>query len=159
MIIEQTMKTVTAGAAVAAAVIVSVVAAAFTVYALVVPQIGPAGASAVVAALFAALAGVVALIATRRAAPKRADERDVPAGLDLRAFGLEGLDLSGANLVERASEMIKERPVVAAGAAVAIGLIAFRNPELVTMLARTILAPGTGTGTGRTDDDGDRPRR
>ena len=73
MIIEQTLKTVTAGAAVAAAVIVSVVAAAFTVFALVSPLIGPAGASAVVAALFAAVAGLVALIATRRAAPKRAD--------------------------------------------------------------------------------------
>jgi hypothetical protein len=155
MILEQTMKTVSAGAAVAAAVIVSVVAAAFTVYALVVNQIGPAGASAVVAALFAALAGLVALIATRRAAPKRADEREAVAGLDLRAFGLEGLDLSGTNLVDRASEMIKERPVVAAGAAVAIGLIAFRNPELVTMLARAILAPGTGSGP----PDEDRPRR
>jgi len=157
MIVEQTLKTVTAGAAVAAAVIVSVVAAASTVYALVLPQIGPAGAAAVVAVLFAAIAALVALIATRRAAPKRPDERDVPAGLDLRAFGLEGLDLGGANLVERASEIIKERPVVAAGAAVAIGLIAFRNPELVTLLARSILAPGTGAG--RAEDDGDRPRR
>ena len=64
---------------------------------------------------------------------------------------------NGTNLVERASEMIKERPVVAAGAAVAIGLIAFRNPELVTLLARSILAPGTSAG--RSDDDGDRPRR
>ena len=157
MIIVQPLQSVTAAAAVAAAVLVSVVAAAFTVFALVSPLIGPAGASAVVAALFAAVAGLVALIATRRAAPKRADERDAPQGLDLRAFGLEGLDLNGTNLVERASEMIKERPVVAAGAAVAIGLIAFRNPELVTLLARSILAPGTSAG--RTDDDGDRPRR
>jgi len=150
MIIEQTLKTVVAGAAVAAAVIVSVVAAAFTVYALVVNQIGPAGGAAVVAGLFALIAGGVALFATQRAAPRRREE---PAGLDLRALGLDGLDLNGANLVERASEIIKERPVVAAGAAIAFGLIAYRNPELVTMLARSILSPG------RADDDGDRPRR
>jgi hypothetical protein len=147
MIVEQTLKTVAAAAAVGAAVIISVVASALTVYALVEGVTGPAGAAAVVAGLFAVIAAIAAVIATQRAAPRRREEREAPAGLDLRALGLEGLDLGGANLVERASEIIKERPVVAAGAAIALGLLAYRNPELITLLARSILNPG------RTDDD------
>lgn len=147
MIVEQTLKTVAAAAAVATAVIISIVASALTVYALVEGLVGPAGAAAVVAGLFAVIAAVAAVIATQRAAPRRRDEREAPAGLDLRALGLEGLDLGGANLVERASEIIKERPVVAAGAAIALGLLAYRNPELVTLVARSILNPG------RPDDD------
>ena len=55
--------------------------------------------------------------------------------------GFPPFDLAGLGLAEKISDLVQDRPLVAAGAAVAIGLVAVRNPELVMMLARSVFKP------------------
>ncbi len=43
-----------------------------------------------------------------------------------------------ASLVERVTDLVSERPVVAASAAVAAGLLAWRNPTLVSTVLRVL---------------------
>ena len=43
--------------------------------------------------------------------------------------------------MERLTSVVSERPIVAAGAAVAAGLLAWRNPTLVSLLLRVADKP------------------
>jgi hypothetical protein len=108
-------------AAMATAAGVVVVSASFALYALVRTYIGPAGAAAVVCASAAVLILLIALVAFRRSrkpAPKAAS-------------------LTGKSaLADRLADVLRERPVAAAGAAAAAGLLAWRNPQLATILLR-----------------------
>lgn len=141
MIVERTVRALSAAATVVTAVVVAVVAAAFAVYSGLNELVGPAVAAAIVAAVFALLAVAVALIASQQAGNDRRDiERD-GAALDLGS----AFDLSGLGVTEKLGELVQARPLVATGVAVAVGLIAFRNPELVMMLARSFLKPAPGT--------------
>lgn len=106
-------------AAAASAAAVCVVAAAFAVYALARPWVGPAGAAAVTAAAFALVALAVAALAARRAEPDAAEE---------------------APLVERLIQMAKDRPLIALGAAAAILTVIIRNPAILSTLVSAFVA-------------------
>jgi len=134
MIFERTLKMAAAAAAVAAGVLISVGCAAFALFVFLQDHIGAAGAAALVSALFLGFSALIALFATQR------PQSGAPpaAGTDA---GLPPFDLSGFGLGEKIGDLVQERPLVAAGAAVALGLVAVRNPELVLMLARSVLKP------------------
>jgi hypothetical protein len=102
---------------------VSVVAAAFALYAVIEPHLGAAGAAAIVAAVAALIVGIAGLLAAHKA-----EERSRPPPAP-----------DGFAFAERAIEMIKERPILTVGAGLAAGLIAFRNPALAAIVAKALL--------------------
>ena len=102
---------------------VVVVSAAFALYTLLRDYLGPAGASAVIAALFAVIFALVGVIALRRGASKGAKNK--ASARDSTAMG-------------RVIDALRDRPVMAAGAAAAAGLIAWRNPQLVSTVLRAL---------------------
>ena len=120
---------VVAVAAMAVAAGVLVVSASFAFYALLRTYIGPSGAAACVTLAAAIVVGVLALILFSKAKAPH-----------LKTKG-KATD-SSASLVERVTDLVSDRPVVAAGAAVAAGLLAWRNPTLVSTVLR-VLEPRT----------------
>lgn len=108
--------------AIIAAAGAAVVALCFTLYALLRDQITPAGASAAVVALCALLAAIAAFVAYRNVQlPKsRARTRGLPP----------------PTLAEQILDIVRERPLVTAGAALAASLAAFANPAIVTAVLR-----------------------
>ena len=109
-------------AAAAAAAAVLVVSAAYAFYALVRTYIGPSGAAACLTLAAAILLAALAFFMFGRAkgpSPKVRKDEDAPA-----------------SLVDRFTGLVSDRPVVAASAAVAAGLLAWRNPTLVSTLLR-----------------------
>lgn len=109
----------------------AVVALAFALYAALKPLVTPAGASACVALACALVAGVGFLVFVGRSKGKsgKADKHHEPA----KAEGGFGLD--------RMLGLARERPIAAAAAAVAAGVIALRNPALVGVATRMFLEP------------------
>jgi O-antigen ligase len=105
---------------------VSVVAAAFALYAVLQPHLGAAGAAAVVAAVAAVIVGIAGLLAARKA-----EEKAHPAAAPDAFF-----------FAEKALEMVKERPILTVGAGLAAGIIAFRNPALAAIVAKALLDSG-----------------
>ncbi len=116
---------VIAVAAMAAATCVLVVSASFAVYALLRTYIGPSGAAACVTLAAAMLLGVLALVLFSKAKGPKLTTKGKTA------------DAQGG-LVERLTELVSDRPVVAASAAVAAGLLAWRNPTLVSTVLRVL---------------------
>lgn len=114
--------TASAVAALAAAAGVAVVAAAFALYALLVEALRPAGAAAVVAAIAALIALVGALLMGRKGSPPPREEQG-PAG--------------------RLLDIARERPVLAAAAAVATGVVALRNPKIMAAVVSAFVAGRT----------------
>jgi hypothetical protein len=100
---------------------VVVVALAFALFAAVRPLIGPAWAAAAVAGAAALMILVIGLSLASLGRPQR---RSLPQG--------EGL-------VERAIELLKEKPLTAAAGAVAAGILAVRNPAYLGALARAFV--------------------
>jgi hypothetical protein len=125
LIVERTLLAIATAAAVVAAVVISLVAAFFTLFALVQPHLGDAGAAAVVAAVAAAVAAVIALLAARRLEGDRRAAR-AQAEAPFVDPGVVGMVFN----------VIRERPILSAGAALAVGLYALRNPALVTTLVK-----------------------
>ena len=112
-----------AAATFAAAAAVIVVALAFALYALGEPYLGRAGAAATVALAIAALAGfagMVMALAGRRRRPRYASP------------------LSGG-FFERAVTFVRQKPILAASAAIAAGLMASRNPRYLGEAMRAFL--------------------
>ena len=134
MILERTLKMAAAAAAIAAGVFISVGCAAYALFVFLQDHIGAAGAAALVSALFLGFSALVALFATQKS------QASAPAQAGAET-GFPPFDLAGLGLAEKISDLVQERPLVAAGAAVAVGLVAVRNPELVMMLARAVLKP------------------
>jgi hypothetical protein len=113
VIFRRVLLALMAAATLAAAAAVIVVALAFALYAVAEPHLGRAGAAATVAlatAILIALAGVIMALAGRN---KRS-----------RAASL----LSGG-ILERAVAFVRQKPIVAASAAIGAGLMAARNPK------------------------------
>jgi len=100
---------------------VIVVALAYALYALVKPQIGPAGAAAVVAAAAAILIGLIGLMLTMMARPPRR-KAGKPQGV-----------------VDRITEFVRDGPVAAIAAAIAAGLLAVRNPKYLGEVMRAFV--------------------
>lgn len=137
MILRRLFMAIAAAAAIGAAAASCVVAAAFAVYALLRPFIGPAGASASVAAIVAAFAVIVAIVATsgtRRPSKTLAGERDPIA------------------LAERLMAMVRERPWAAGVGAVALCLMALRNPAIMEAVARAFFNSQPATRKRRSKD-------
>ena len=133
-ILKRVLSGAAAAGAVAASAGVAVVAAAFALYALMKEWIGQPGAAAVVALVFALIAGGAAMVAANMAAGEKA------AQARAEAKRLAELPQQEPGLFERALSLAKERPFMAAGAAVAAGLIAMRNPAMVVTLITGALA-------------------
>ena len=111
-----------AAAVLATCAAIFVAALAIALFALLLPRLGPAGAAASVAAAAAAIlliAGVAIAMASRPKTPKV-----LPKGKDPFA---------------RIVNLIKEQPVSAVAAAIAVGLLAIRNPRYLGVAARSFL--------------------
>lgn len=106
-------------AAMATAAGVIVVAAAYALFALVRDSLGPSGAAAVVCAAAGVLILLFALVAYSQVRHKPA-KRPVPG--------------AKSGLAERVAEAVRERPAAAAGVAAAAGLLAWRNPQIASLL-------------------------
>jgi hypothetical protein len=129
LILKTALRLTAAIASMAAAAAVCVIAAAFALYAVARDPLGPAGAAAVVAVTAAVLVGLIALALLWRAAPKPVKREDLPLSV-------------------RLMDLARERPLIAAGAAVAAGVVLLRNPKL---LATAITAALAGRATERND--------
>jgi hypothetical protein len=100
------------------------VSAAFALYALLRDPLTPAGASAAVALAAAALIGLAAFVLSQTIkAPSRPRPRRTSAA-------------GSPGALEPVLNLVKDRPLIAAGAAVAAGLLAVANPALVTAALR-----------------------
>ena len=130
MIVQRITLAVVAIAALAASAAITVFAAAFALYALLRDILTPAGAAAVVCLGAALLAALAALIAAQQAKPPRIR----------RTMSSPGYRPPN-NLIDQVVEVARERPFVAAGAAVAAGLLAIANPALVTAVMRAFISP------------------
>lgn len=106
----------------ATAVAASLIAAGFALYALLEPMLGRPGSAAIVALIFALVAVIIALVLTRR--PSRRQLAD---------------DAADQGLGERLIEIARTKPMLAAGAAAAAGLIAWRNPALVGIIVTALM--------------------
>lgn len=122
MIVERTLAALATAAAVVAAVSVAIVAAFFAVFALVEPFVGKAGAGAVVAGAAALLAAIIAVVAARKMEGDKRRHQEAQAA----SLGAGG----HADLANVILNVIKDRPLLSAGAAVAVGVYALRNPEI-----------------------------
>ncbi|WP_421739768.1 hypothetical protein [Caulobacter sp.] len=118
--------TLAAAAAIAAAAAVGVFAAAFALYAVVQTYLGPAGAAAVVAAVAALIVAVAGLVAARKA-----DQRQAPRQ------GAAPQDSFG--FAEKVVEIVKDRPLLSIGAALAAGVFALKNPTLTAAVAKAFM--------------------
>ncbi len=112
------------GAMVAAAGVV-VVALAFAVYSVLRDHVGPAAAAAIIAAAFAVLLAIAAFVMFGRAKHPKPKPKAHHAKVE-----------PSSNMADRLMGALGERPIVAAGAAVAAGLLAWRNPQFVATLLR-----------------------
>ena len=120
MILRKILRSAAGVAAVGAAVASAVVAAAFALYALLEPYLGRPGSAAIVALVMALIAAIVALILTRRPSRAHPDEDDGP---------LEGF-----------VDLVRKRPLMAAAAAAALGVVAWRKPLLISSLVAAFAA-------------------
>ena len=118
------LRWVAAFAAIAAAVSVCVVAAAFAVYALAESQVGPAGGAAVVVGVFAALAALVAWRTLRKVSPGRRGH----------------LKPKEAGPIDWLIQLAKDRPLVAFGAAAAAAVVLVRNPAVISAVVTAFVA-------------------
>ncbi len=130
MIVQRITLAVAAIAALAAAAAIMVFAAAFALYALLRNVLTPAGAAATVCLAAALLAALAAFILSQQAKGPRLKRPIASAGYR-----------PADNMIDRVVEVARERPFVAAGAAVAAGLLAIANPSLVTAVMRAFIDP------------------
>ncbi len=121
---ERTLMALAAAAAIAAAAAVGVFSAFFALFALVEPRLGAAGAAAVVSASAAVLVAVAGFIAARKV---EGDKRTMATATP------------DAGLVDTILTLVRERPLLASGAAVAAGIYALRNPQLIAAVLRAFM--------------------
>jgi len=119
--------TLAAAAAIAAAAAVGVFAAAFALHAVLQPLIGAAGAAAVVAAVAALIVAIAGMLAARKAEGRHA-HRPAP-GAPQDSFGF----------AERIVDIVKDRPLLSIGAALAAGVFALKNPTLTAAVAKAFM--------------------
>ncbi|MDB5441336.1 MAG: hypothetical protein JWM33_3763 [Caulobacteraceae bacterium] len=116
--------TLAAAAAIAAAAATGVVALAFALYAVMTPYVGQAGGAAIVAVVAAFLVLTAGLIAAGKARGAHQHRNDAPPD---------------RGMVELILNLVRERPLVSAGAAVAVAVFAMRNPSFVAALVRAFV--------------------
>jgi hypothetical protein len=121
VITAKILKALAAGAIIVSAVGVAVVAAAFSVHALLLPMMGEAGSAALVAAAFAILAALAAMVAVGRVEPRQTTPEPSP-------------------LIDLLLDLVRAKPLISSAVAALVGLILSRNPELLATLIRTFTA-------------------
>lgn len=126
---EKTVMTLAAAAAIAAAAAVAVVALAFAFYQLLLPHVGPAGAAAALALVVVVVLGVLGLLAAMRAGAGR-HHPPQPGPADM-------------GLVEKIIDIVRDRPMLSAGAALAAGIFALRNPAFMSALVKGFMETTT----------------
>jgi hypothetical protein len=127
VIFEKTLMTLAAAAAIAAAAAVSVFAAAFALYAVLDALIGSAGAAAVVAAVAALIVGIAGLLAARKAEGRHSPRAGHAPPQDSFDF------------TSRIVDIVKDRPLLSIGAALAAGVFALKNPTLTAAVAKAFM--------------------
>jgi hypothetical protein len=123
VIFRRVLLALMAAATFSAAAAVIVIALAFALYALAEPHLGRAGAAATVAlatAILIALAGMIMAL----------------AGRNKRSRALSSLS---GGILERAVAFVRQKPIVAASAAIGAGLMAARNPKYLGEALRAFL--------------------
>jgi hypothetical protein len=128
LFVEKTLAVVAAAVAIAAAAAVSVVAAAFALYAVLLPHLGAAGAAATLAVVFALAALFGAMLAARKAEGSRHHHQAAHA-----APPADGI-------LSKVIELAKDKPMLAAGAAIAAGVFVIRNPAVLSAVIGAFLA-------------------
>jgi hypothetical protein len=123
LIIRKIVLALIAAAAVLAASGVMVVAAAYALFALARPDLGPAGAAGVVCAAAAVLIALVGLV----------------AGLQARGVRRKLTRPGGGGILDQLLELARERPIVSTGALVAAAALAVRNPVALASVVKTLL--------------------
>ncbi|MDP1630974.1 MAG: hypothetical protein Q8L66_06090 [Caulobacter sp.] len=118
---ERTLLVLAATAAVVVAVAVSVIAAAYALFLAVAPVLGVALAALTVAVAALLLAGVIGVIAARRVQASRLKSEQSEAD---------------GSLADVALRFVQKRPLLSAGAAVAAGIYAMRNPQMAAAVIR-----------------------
>ena len=118
MIGDKLLKGVAAGAVVATAACVTVLALAFAAYAGLRTLMGEAASAAFVAAAFGALTLLIVCLAGRR--PRPAAQRS-----------------AAEPMIEALLDMVRSKPLISTAIATVVGLILSRNPELLATLVRT----------------------
>jgi hypothetical protein len=115
---DKLLKGVAAGAVVATAACVTVLALAFAAYAGLRTLMGEAASAAIVAAAFGALTLLIVCFAGRRR-PRPAAQRS-----------------AAEPMIEALLDMVRAKPLVSTAIATVVGLILSRNPELLATLVR-----------------------
>ena len=121
---ERTLMALAAGAAIAAAAAVGVFSAFFALFAFLEPYVGTWGAAAIVSGASAVVVAIAGLVAARKAEGDRKEAASAPPD---------------ASLIEVIIGIIRERPLLSAGAAVAAGIYALRNPQLAAAVFRAFM--------------------
>ncbi len=123
MIVRRILLILAAAAAFAAAAAIFVAALAIALYAWLKGFVGPVGAAGGVALAAALLVGLIGLVVVLQV--KGPAKRKGPPPKQ--------------GFAERIGEMVRERPIVAAGAAIAAAMVAIRNPALTAIVVKTFL--------------------
>lgn len=127
--IARALTGLTALAVLCAAVTVAVVAAALALFWALTPSLGDTVAAAIVAGLFALIVAVAVLAVVSTSGKNKHDKHG-----SHHDEGHADFDIVG-----KAIEIAREKPLWAAGAAVAAGLLAIRNPALVATIVAAFM--------------------
>ena len=119
MIRKTVIQTLTTATVVAVCAGISLVSAAFGLFVLLRALWGEAIACAIVAGLFALVALLVAFVASR---PAAVSKHPVPAPLE------------PAPILASLMAVVREKPLVSAAVAAVAGIIAVRNPQMISSL-------------------------
>ncbi len=124
MIRKTVIQTLTMATVVAVCAGISLVAAAFGLFVMLRSLCGEVTAYAIVAGLFALVALIVALVASR---PGAAEKRPVPAPPET------------SPILAALMAVVRDKPLVSAAVAAAAGIIAVRNPQMISSVIAAFL--------------------
>jgi len=122
---ERTLMAVAAGAAIAAAAAAGVFSAFFALFAFIEPHVGTGGAAPIIAGCSALVVAIAGFLAARKAEGDRRPSAAAPT--------------PDASLIETIMSVVRDRPLLSAGAAVAAGVYALRNPQLAAAVVRAFM--------------------
>lgn len=128
--IGRLVKTLIAAIALAVAAGCAIVAACYALYALLRDPLGPAGAAAVTAIAMAVVALLIGLLFLGRSKPARGH------GEDDHDHGHGG---PAAMIQQQALQLVRAKPLLAAGAGVVGLYILLRRPGLIALLGSNLL--------------------
>ena len=123
MIFKTALRSLSAAALLATALAIALVAGAVALGALLCQYVGLPAAAAIVALAAALVAAVAGLLLKPRAAVSKFTDQP-----------------SQDDLLGRAMDLARKRPVLAATATLALGVFAVRNPKLVGALVSALIA-------------------